>query len=298
MGQIHRWAEIASHVPGLTNFALRAPGVSGIAKSIGGIAQQRRIPRFASPTFRQWHARHAKRGAGERVILWPDTFNNYFRVDTAVAATRLLERLGFRVDIPSRALCCGRPLYDWGWIEQAKALWRKTLNSLRADIEAGVPLIGLEPACTSAFRDELPALFPNDPLARALSKQTRFLSEFLMDRGLEPRLSARGSKALVQFHCHHHAVLDEDAERKLLDGLSLKCDVLNTGCCGMAGSFGFEAEKYQLSLTIAEKGMLPKIRVASRDTLVLANGFSCREQIEQTTGRKTLHLAQLLQAQS
>jgi FAD/FMN-containing dehydrogenase/Fe-S oxidoreductase len=296
MGQIHRWAEIASRAPWLANFALRTPGFSNIAKSIGGIAQQRRIPRFASPTFRQWHACHAKRGTGERVILWPDTFNNYFRADAAVAANRLLERLGFRVDIPSRVLCCGRPLYDWGWIEQAKALWRDTLNLLRADIEAGVPVIGLEPACTSAFRDELPALFPNDPLAAALSKQTRLLSEFLTDRGITPAIATDRRKAMVQFHCHHHAVLDENAERKLLDTLPLDCEVLNTGCCGMAGSFGFEAEKYDVSLAIAEKGMLPKIRASSADTLIVANGFSCREQIEQLTGRKTLHLAELLQA--
>jgi Fe-S oxidoreductase len=298
MGQIHRWAKVASGMPWLANLALRTPGISSITKSVGGIAQQRRIPPFASPTFRQWHTRHAKRGMGQRVILWPDTFNNYFRVDTAVAATRLLEQLGFQVDIPSRVLCCGRPLYDWGWIEQAKALWRDTLNLLRADIEAGVPVIGLEPACTSSFRDELPALFPDDPLATALSKQTLFLSEFLMQRGIAPRLSARGLTALVQFHCHHHAVLDEDAERKLLEELAPNCDVLNTGCCGMAGSFGFEAEKYDLSLAIAEKGMLPKIRATSPATLILANGFSCREQIEQTTDRKTMHIAQLLQAQA
>ena len=298
MGQIRRWAGIASHVPWLANAVLRTPGLGSLAKSIGGLAQARHIPPFTSPTFRHWHAKDAKRAAGERVILWPDTFNNYFRADTAIAATRLLERLGFRVDIPARVLCCGRPLYDWGWIEQAKALWRQTLNTLGDDIQAGVPVIGLEPACTSAFRDELPALFPNDPLAAALSKQTRFLSEFLMDRGIAPQTPSRRGKMLVQFHCHHHAVLDEDAERKLLEGLPLNCEILNTGCCGMAGSFGFEAEKYDISLAIAEKGMLPKIRATSPDTLIVANGFSCREQIEQTTGRKTLHLAQLLQNQA
>ena len=298
MGLIHRWAGMASHAPWLANLVLRTPGVANLAKSVGGIAQARKIPPFASPTFRQWHAKNAKRNGGERVILWPDTFNNYFRADTAVAATRLLERLGFQVEIPSRVLCCGRPLYDWGWIDQAKALWRETLGVLRNGIDAGVPVIGLEPACTSAFRDELPALFPNDPLATALSKQTRFLSEFLTERGITPPISTRSPKALVQLHCHHHAVLDEDAERKLLDALPLDCEVLNTGCCGMAGSFGFEAEKYDISLTIAEKGMLPKIRSCSRDTLIVANGFSCREQIEQLTGRKTLHLAQLLQVQA
>jgi Fe-S oxidoreductase/FAD/FMN-containing dehydrogenase len=295
MGQIQRWSAIASSIPSLANWAMRTPGVAALIKWTGGIAQERTLPPFATTTFRAWHKTNASNKGGERVLLWPDTFNKYFRTETAKAATRLLERRGFRVDIPKAPLCCGRPLYDWGWLEQAKALWRRTLSALRDDIESGVPLIGLEPACTSAFRDELPALFPDDPLAKALSKQTRFLSEFLSDRGFEPEVyGSLPPRAIVQFHCHHHAVLDEAAERKILGSLPFQCDVLKKGCCGMAGSFGFEAEKYELSMRIGEQGILPRIRSASADTVIVANGFSCREQIEQATGRKTMHLADLL----
>jgi Fe-S oxidoreductase len=297
MGQIHRWSALASHLPRAANWAMRTPGLADLAKRIGGIAPQREMPAFATETFGSWHSKNAKKTNGKRVILWPDTFNNYFRPTTAIAATHLLEREGFRVDIPTVRLCCGRPLYDWGWLEQAKSLWRRTLDALQTDIEDGVPLIGLEPACTSAFRDELPALFPNDPRAQALAKQTFFLTEFLRDRGFKPELT-RGlpSHAVAQLHCHHHAVLDESAERAILNALPFSCDVLAKGCCGMAGSFGFEAGKYDLSMRIGEQGILPSIRDAHLDTTIIANGFSCREQIEQATRRPTVHIAELLES--
>ena len=213
--------------------------------------------------------------------VWPDTFNNYFRPDTAIAATRLLEGLGFQVDIPAAPLCCGRPLYDWGWVDQAKALWRNTLGAMAEDIRSGDPIIGLEPACVSAFRDELPNLFPGDAQAQALSKQTRFLTEFLKDRGLSPAAPDSHAPLLVQFHCHHHSVLDKKAESELIKALPAPSQVLQHGCCGMAGAFGFEVAKYALSRTIAEHGLLPEIANTPRDTIIIANGFSCREQIEQ-----------------
>ncbi|HEX3665434.1 MAG TPA: FAD-binding and (Fe-S)-binding domain-containing protein [Rhizomicrobium sp.] len=294
MGQIQRWARVAAVAPELTNLALRAPGLSALTKWAAGISQTRTMPRFAWQTFRDWHRRQARRNGGERVILWPDTFNNYFRTGTAIAATRLLEQCGFEVHIPGQPLCCGRPLYDWGWIDQAKSLWRTTLNSMRNDIRAGVPVIGLEPACTSAFRDELPNLFPGDPQAAALSRQTRLLSEFLKDRGISPPVPQSRAPLLVQYHCHHHAVLDKSAETDLLKSLPVHVDILDKGCCGMAGSFGFETNKAAVSRTIAERGILPVIRMANADATILADGFSCREQIEQLTGRRTLHLAEYL----
>lgn len=296
MGQIQRWAAMASHAPRLANFVLRTPGVSHLAKAVGGLAQARSVPRFATQTFRDWHMRRQSRGTGERVLLWPDTFNNYFRPETAIAAATLLEKLGFRIDVPGPSLCCGRPLYDWGWLEQAKTLWRRTLRSLSHDIEAGVTIVGLEPACVSAFRDELPALFPDDPLAAKLSKQTRLLSEFLCDRNLVSGVAARSAAALVQFHCHHHAVMKTDPEEELLKAIGADAEILSAGCCGMAGSFGFESAKYRLSLDIGQRALFPAIRKAPSRTAILADGFSCREQIEQAAGRKTLHLAQYLEA--
>jgi Fe-S oxidoreductase len=294
MGQIQRWAKLASAAPGFANFLMRTPGLSTVAKLAGGISQARDLPAFASPTYREWHHRHETPGTGERILLWPDTFNNYFRTDTAIAATQLLEGLGFHVDIPKTALCCGRPLYDWGWLDQARSLWRKTLHALRCDIEAGVTIVGLEPACVSAFRDELPALFPNDPLAARLASQTRLLSEFLCDRKLAARLAPRAGKAVVQFHCHHHAMMKTDPERNLLKDIGAEAEILSAGCCGMAGSFGFESAKYDLSLEIGQQALFPAIRNTPSRTVILANGFSCREQIEQVTARRTEHLAQFL----
>jgi FAD/FMN-containing dehydrogenase/Fe-S oxidoreductase len=298
MGLIHRWSRMAEAAPWLANAVTQTPGLAAVAKWAGGMAPERHLPRFARRTFRQWfraHAHERRRAPGRRVILWPDTFNDHFRPETAIAATRVLEALGFEVGIPETPSCCGRPLYDWGMLDLAKRLWRRTLESLRAEIEAGVPLVGLEPACLSAFRDELPGLFPHDRLAQRLAKQNLFFSEFLEREAKDarlPRLDDR--RALVQVHCHHHAVLDAGAERRLLERLGLDHRVLPSGCCGMAGSFGFEAGKYEASMRLAERVLLPAVRAADEAMLVLADGFSCREQIEQGAGRKALHVAEVM----
>jgi Fe-S oxidoreductase len=275
----------------------QAPGLSAAVKWAGGIAQARAMPRYAKQSFVSWfsgrESRRKPSGSG-RVMLWPDTFNNYFRPGTAIAAVKALEGLGFSVAVPARPLCCGRPLYDWGMLEQAKQLWQETMVTLEPEIEAGTVLVGLEPACVSAFRDELPGLFPNDSRAARLSKQTLFFTEFLDQYAPKAGLPQSDAKALVQFHCHHHAVLDPAAERRVLNRMGLDYEVMASGCCGMAGSFGFESDKYEVSMRAAERVLLPKIRASSPATLVLADGFSCREQIEQGTGRNTLHVADLI----
>jgi FAD/FMN-containing dehydrogenase/Fe-S oxidoreductase len=289
MGLVQRWARYAALVPGLANFA----GRTALAKWVGGIAPQRRMPPFARRTFRSWHRRRkdAKTG-GPRVILFPDTFNNFFRPQTAIAATKVLEAAGFEVAIPNRVLCCGRPLYDWGRIDQAKALWRQSLDVLRDDIAAGTPIIGLEPACVSAFRDELIDLFPGDDQAKRLSEQTLFFTEFLERQNCA--LPQVGGNALVQLHCHHHAVIKPAAEQAILKRLGLDFEVMASGCCGMAGSLGFEKDKYAVSMAAGERVLLPKVRGADTDTVILANGFSCREQIEQGSAREAKHIAELI----
>jgi len=293
MGLIGRWSRIAGRAPALANFFTK----SALAKRIGGIAPQRRIPPYAPRSFERWfRTRRKARTGGERVMLWPDTFNNYFRPQTAIAATRALEALGYEVTIPDRPLCCGRPLYDWGMLERAKRLWNETLSVLQPEIENGTPIVGLEPACVSAFRDELPALFPGNEAADQLAQQTLFISEFLMHECAE-RIPRAGGSALVHLHCHHHAIIKPDAERALLDRTGLDYEVPTSGCCGMAGAFGFEAAKYDLSMKIGEQVLLPRVRAAAADTSILANGFSCREQIEQATGRTTLHIAELVARQ-
>ncbi|HEY1384555.1 MAG TPA: FAD-binding and (Fe-S)-binding domain-containing protein [Dongiaceae bacterium] len=295
MGLIHRWAHLAGHAPWLANALTQTPGLSAAAKRIGGIAPQRRIPRFADEPFTTWFHRNGARPAGARgrVMLWPDTFNNYFRPATAIAATRLLQSFGYQVVIPARPLCCGRPLYDWGMLDSAKKLWRRTLKALEPEIEAGTPIIGLEPACVSAFRDELVGLFHGEERAQRLSRQSFFLTEFL-DRHCDLQRSAHPSSVLVQMHCHQHAVIKPHSEKSVLGKLGLDHDIMASGCCGMAGSFGFEQAKYPVSMACAERVLLPKVRAAERDTVILANGFSCREQIEQATGRATMHIAELI----
>jgi FAD/FMN-containing dehydrogenase/Fe-S oxidoreductase len=298
MGLIRDWSRIAGHVPWLANVILHAPGLSAGAKWIGGLAQARHVPRYASQTFTQWfHSRPAPPTSGSRVLLWPDTFNNYFRPTTAIAATRFLEERGYHVVIPRRPLCCGRPLYDWGFLDKAKALWVETMESLLPEIEYGTPIVGLEPSCVAAFRDELVGLFPGNDRALSLAQKMQFFTEFVagMDRTLLPRL---GGKALVQIHCHHHAVLKPSAEIDVLKAVGVDHEVMASGCCGMAGAFGFETNKYDVSMTAAERVLLPMVRNADADTVILANGFSCREQIEQGTTRKTKHVAELLASSS
>ncbi|WP_372620713.1 FAD-binding and (Fe-S)-binding domain-containing protein [Falsiroseomonas sp.] len=298
MGLIQDWARLASLAPSAVNALMRAPGIAPAAKWAGGIAAARQLPRFAEEPFTRWFARRdSPRGSGRRVILWPDTFNNFFRPETAKAAVRLLEAGGYEVHIPRRTLCCGRPLYDWGMLDRAKRLWRRTLDTLRADIEAGMPVVGLEPACVSAFMDELPNLFPKDNLARRLSANTHHIADFVMrEPDRFPLRRAEGERAKVQMHCHHHAVIRPGGEQRLLAHLGVEAEIMRHGCCGMAGSFGFEQEKYGISQQIAERGLFPELRAAPRETWVIADGFSCREQIEQGTGRGTVHVAQIAAA--
>jgi FAD/FMN-containing dehydrogenase/Fe-S oxidoreductase len=297
MGLIRDLAMLAERAPRLANAMTQMPVLRALAKLVGGISQRRTMPRFAERTFVQWfRERNVPASGGERVMLWPDTFNNYFRPQVAIAATHVLEAMGFEVAIPPRPLCCGRPLYDWGMLKRAKRLWIEVLETLQQEIENGTPIVGLEPACVSAFRDELVGLFPGHERAQRLSGQTRFLTEFIGStlNDKTPFASGAGRTALVQLHCHHHAVLDPKAENAVLDKLGLDYEVLPSGCCGMAGSFGFEAGKYKVSLAAADRVLVPRVRAASEDTLIVANGFSCREQIEQMTGRTTMHVAELL----
>ena len=296
-GLIDQWSRLASLWPGLVNLVTQTPGLSQIAKLAAGLAPERRIPEFAPYTFQSWFSKHqsAVHGSNGRVILWPDTFNNYFFPETGQAATAVLESAAFQVEVPSTHLCCGRPLYDFGMLDLAKKYLRRILSALAPRIEAGVPVVVLEPSCASVFRDELHNLFPSDPLARKLKEQTFLLSEFLEKKAQQHSLPQLRRKALVQGHCHHKSVLKFDAESAVLRRLGLDSNVLASGCCGMAGSFGFEKDKYGVSIAVGEHALLPTVRRAPVSTMILADGFSCREQIGQQTNRQALHLAEVIQ---
>jgi FAD/FMN-containing dehydrogenase/Fe-S oxidoreductase len=233
------------------------------------------------------------------VLLWPDTFNNYFHPATARAAVEVLEAAGYRVLLPHANLCCGRPLYDFGMLDRAQRLLLEILDQLEPEIEAGIPIVGLEPSCVAVFRDELLNLFPHDHRAHALSKQTFLLSEFLERNSCHAPLPQFPRKALLHGHCHHKSIMKMSAEESLLRRIGIDFHSPAPGCCGMAGSFGFERDKdnvkYDISQAIGELELLPAVRQAPADWLIIADGFSCREQIAQGTNRHALHLAEVLQ---
>ncbi|HJX85770.1 MAG TPA: heterodisulfide reductase-related iron-sulfur binding cluster, partial [Candidatus Angelobacter sp.] len=295
MGWIHRWAKMASVAPGLVNFLNRTPGISSVVKFFGGIAQQRQMPKFATQTFSDWFRKRALQNQGKpQVILWPDTLSNYFHPNIAQAAVEVLEHAGYQVVLPEGKLCCGRPLYDFGMLDAAKSMLKQILTALKPHIAAGTPLIGLEPSCVSVFRDEMTNLLGDNQEAQQLKRQTYLLSEFLVQKA-DYRPPQLKRKAIVHGHCHHKSVLKFDSEQELLVRTGLDLQVLDSGCCGMAGSFGFEADKYEVSVQIGERVLLPAVRQASAETLIIADGFSCFQQIEQLAGRKALHIAEVLQ---
>ncbi|HLI51087.1 MAG TPA: FAD-linked oxidase C-terminal domain-containing protein, partial [Thermomicrobiaceae bacterium] len=295
-GLIHWWAWFASLAPGLVNQVSQSPRLSPLVKRISGMAPERQVPQFAGETFRHWFARREPHNQDKpKVILWADTFNDNFHPDTAKAAVEVLESAGYQVVVPEGKLCCGRPLYDYGMLDLAEHLLHDILRTLKPEIEAGVPLIGLEPSCLAVFRDELVNLFPHDEDAQRLSSQSYLLSEFLVKHRDDIALPTLKRKALVHGHCHHKAIMGMDAEEAILSKLGLDYQLLDDGCCGMAGAFGFESgDHYDVSVKAGERVLLPAVRAASDDTLIIANGYSCREQIEQLTDRKALHLAQVL----
>ena len=228
------------------------------------------------------------------MLLWPDTFNNYFLPDTAKAAVEVLESAGYNVLLPKANLCCGRPLYDWGMLDRAKNLLLEILDTLKTEIEQGMPMVVLEPSCAAVFRDELLNLFPKDERAQLLSQQTFLLSEFLEKKATHFQLPKLPRQALVHGHCHHKSVMRMTDEESVLRKMGIDFQTPAPGCCGMAGSFGFEPDKYKISVAIGELELLPAVRKAAPDCLIIANGFSCREQIRQSTNRQTLHLAEVI----
>jgi Fe-S oxidoreductase len=232
------------------------------------------------------------------VILWADTFNNFLFPHTASAAVDVLEDAGFRVRVPKEHLCCGRPLYDFGMLDDAKIYLRTVLDALSGEIDSGIPIVCLEPSCASVFHDELTNLFPQDEAAQKLRKQVVLFSDFLESVGYRPAQRNQqlvGRKAVVHGHCHHKALWSMAPEERLLGEAGLQPQVLDSGCCGLAGSFGYETEHYDISMKIGERVLLPEVRSADRDTVIVADGFSCRQQISHGTPRHAMHLAEILQ---
>ena len=297
-GYMFVWAKLAARMPDVANFFTQAPPFSKLFKKIASVAPERHIPMFADHTFRSWFEKHTPRGTGsERVILWADTWNNHFHPQTAQAAVEVLEDAGYRVLIPPHQICCGRPLYDYGLLDQAERQLRAILDDLRPLIREGVPVVGLEPSCLSVFKDEMQNLLGNDMDAYRLAAQAFTLEAFLnkkaeKDAHYKPPKFER--HAIVHEHCHKKAVLDPTSETHVFGQMQMDYEKLDSGFCGMAGAFGFEQSHYDMSITCGERVLLPKVRAAKPQTIVVADGFSCREQIMQTTGRQALHPAEVM----
>jgi FAD/FMN-containing dehydrogenase/Fe-S oxidoreductase len=284
------WARLASFMPRLANAVSHAPLLGTLLKGAIGMARYREPPLFANESFYAWFARRVPRkGTGTAVILWPDTWNAYFHPETLRAAVEILEDAGFRVTLPRGVLCCGRPLYDYGMLGLARRMLLDCLRALREDVRKGTYVVGLEPSCVSVFRDELTNLLAHDEDARRLSQRVLLFEEFLAKCAPEYRTPKLQRHAVVHQHCHHKSVLDEGAQKKMFDAVSLDYEFPDTGCCGMAGAFGFEREHYDVSMKCGERVLLPRVREASKQTLVVADGFSCREQIAQSTERQAMH---------
>ena len=292
--RLARWGSVT---PALTNALLTGPLTSPLIKWMVSVAQERQLPRLAAKSYSKTGVTSAPSGnLPQVVVLWPDTWNNYYHPQTLVAAERVLTQAGFRVHVPKGHICCGRPLYDFGLLGAARRYLARVLDRMAREIEAGYPFIFLEPSCASVFKDELLELFPNDPRAQRLSQQAWLLADWLAAKAPEfatGRLT--GAQVLIHGHCHHKAVFGGPAnEIALLRQAGATVDIIQAGCCGMAGPFGFEADKFELSKTIAQDGLLPAVESAAPSTIIVADGFSCREQIAQLSDRKAMHFAELL----
>jgi Fe-S oxidoreductase len=295
-GHIHEFARVASLMPTLANSI--ADGATGrTLKRILGVHPERELPRFADAPFRRWFERRAAREPdGAEVLLFPDAFNNFFEPEVAIAATSVLERAGFRVILPPRDVCCGRPLYDQGLLDRARIRMLDALETLAPYAERGVKIVGLEPSCILTFRDELPALFPRLSRAQLLAGSTLLLDEFLAREApafMPPQLHGR---AIVHGHCHQKSLAGMTAELSLLARASdLTVEAPDAGCCGMAGAFGYGESRFEVSRAIGDRVLIPAINRSAPETIVIADGFACRAQIRSfCAGRKPLHLAQAL----
>jgi FAD/FMN-containing dehydrogenase/Fe-S oxidoreductase len=296
LGYIDKWLALASKAPRVANAVTHAPGLGALVMRAAGATPQRRMPRLANTTLQDWFAgRPTPNPGGERVLLWPDTFNNRLHADTGRAAVRVLESLGYRVVMPEGHMCCGRPLYDYGLLGSAEKYLRRSLDVLRDEVRRGTPVVGMEPSCIATFKDELGKMLPHDDDGIRLRDNVFHFPEFLATRDVElPRMEG---EALLWGHCHEKATGGMGNERGVLEAMGLDVEVVTGGCCGLAGSWGFEAGHHDLSLTIGEAGLLPAVRRASPRTHVVADGFSCQTQAEHGANRRPLHLAELIDRQ-
>jgi Fe-S oxidoreductase len=331
-GNIRALNQVGSALAPLSNLATRLPGMRVAQEKLLGISRRRALPAFAREPFHRWFRR---RGMGDRawgigrkpvsptshplspiprtVVLFPDTFADYNEPHVAKAAVRVLEAAGYRVILPEKRVCCGRPLISKGLLDQMRPLALRQLDALASYAEAGLPIVGLEPSCILTFRDELPDLV-DDPRAEVLARQTFLFDEFLARELREgrARLHLQGMGAggwgiendkvphpprsfLLHGHCHQKAIVGTSHALRLLRMIpGAEVREVDSGCCGMAGSFGYEAEHYAISHKVGACALFPAVRALDEQAEVVAMGTSCRHQIADGVGRRARHLAEVL----
>jgi Fe-S oxidoreductase len=305
LGWLPRWAALAGTAPGLANLGMRLGPLTALGKRLGGIDQRRDLPSFATTSFRKWFAGRSGTGSGRTavkpVVLWVDTFTNAFSTEAGQAAVKVLEAAGYAVQITERNACCGLTWISTGQLDGARRQLRRALDQLGPALDAGVPIVGLEPSCTAVLRHDAGRLLPDDPRVAKLEASVKTLAELLRSTPGWTPPDLTGVTGVAQPHCHQHAVLGWDADASLLrDG---GADVKAVGgCCGLAGNFGVEEGHYDVSVAVAETALLPAVRSAQTaarsaggaEATVLADGFSCRTQLSQLADVHGRHLAEVL----
>ncbi|MGH3630223.1 MAG: (Fe-S)-binding protein, partial [Sciscionella sp.] len=300
LGALPRWARLASRMPAAVNRLLAMKPVAALAKLGGGLDRRRELPRFAEVTFRDWFAARSQETdatSGDPVLIWVDTFTDYFSPEVGIAAVAVLEDAGFSVRLTEREVCCGLTWITTGQLDTARRKLRTSLAAIGPALEEGIPIVGLEPSCTAVFRSDALELLGDTAKVNAAATSMYTLAELLAKFRPDwapPDLS--GTAVIAQPHCHQHAVLGWDADAALLARSGAQVQTLG-GCCGLAGNFGVERGHYDVSVAVANTALLPALR-ADTDAVVLADGFSCRTQLVQLARREGIHLAQLLAARS
>ena len=295
MGLIMFHARIAQYVPNIANFVTHTPVLKDVVQKLGGISTKREMPPFATQTFKDWFKERGPVNADKSpVVLFPDTFNNYLHPETMKATTEVLEDAGYRVIVPQEALCCGRPLYDYGMLDTAQVFLNRLVEALAPYVREGIKVVGAEPSCIATFRDELPNMMPFDEDAKRLSDNTLSLGEFLTEVAEDYEPPKLDRKVIVHGHCQGKATVGMTGEQNLMKKLGADYEMPDTGCCGLAGSFGFEDEHYDISMQIGEHKFYPTMRGADKDTILVADGFSCKTQLEQGSDRRALHISQVI----
>jgi FAD/FMN-containing dehydrogenase/Fe-S oxidoreductase len=292
LGWLPRWAKLASAAPRLANAAMRVRLVGPAALAVAGVDRRRNIPPLAPKTFRSWFAVNVPDDApGDEVLLFVDSFTNYFSPEVGVATVRVLQAAGYRPTLTAKPQCCGLTWISTGQLDTARRILGKTVTTLAQSADRDVPVVGMEPSCTAVLRSEAVELV-GGPEAELVSKATRTLAELLTERGWQPP-SLLGEKVIAQPHCHHHSVMGWSPDAQLLRTAGAELSRLG-GCCGLAGNFGVEKGHYEVSVAVAEQQLLPAVRQAEPTATILADGYSCRTQLEDLSDRRGIHLAQLL----